>query len=97
MSFQHYRCECYSLIVRLHMEGILQGSPFRRNILWQPGPLTKPPEQRSRRTPSFRIIDFGRSEKVEGDIDAEGTEYNGMTERKHARRELLIGASETFV
>ena len=31
----------------------------------QPGPLTRHPQERSRSTPSFRLIDFGRSTNVE--------------------------------
>ncbi len=50
-----------------------------RNVLVQPGPLTEPPERRSRDTPSFRIIDFGRGDMYE--------EHAGMTheERERAR------------
>ncbi|KAI0922746.1 hypothetical protein AcV5_009639 [Taiwanofungus camphoratus] len=55
------RSECYSLILRLHLADFVQGSMYIRNVLWQPGPLTVPPEKRSRKTPSFRIIDFGRA------------------------------------
>ncbi|KAH9931571.1 uncharacterized protein B0H18DRAFT_952725 [Fomitopsis serialis] len=55
------RSECYSLVVRLQLAEFLQGSMYVRNILWQPGPLWKPPQERSRKTPSFRIIDFGRA------------------------------------
>ena len=40
----------------------------------QPGPLTLPPERRSYDTPSFRIIDFGRGEcwdwELEKDVDS---------------------------
>ncbi len=35
----------------------------------QPGPLTRPPNERSLVTPSFRIIDFGRSERYETYLD----------------------------
>lgn len=47
-------------MLRLHYAGFIQGSFYVRNILAQPGPLTVPPEQRSKKTPSFRVIDFGR-------------------------------------
>ena len=57
------RSECYSLLFRLHYERFRQGSFYDRNVLVQPGPLTAPPEQRSKKTPSFRIIDFGRGER----------------------------------
>jgi len=33
------RSECYSLVLRLHMERFLQGSMYVRNILRQPGPF----------------------------------------------------------
>lgn len=47
---------------RLHNADFIQNSFYTRNILVQPGPLTRPPAERSRDTPSFRIIDFGRGE-----------------------------------
>ena len=51
-------------MLRLHDEGINQGSFYVRNILRQPGPLTAPPEMRSMDTPSFRVIDFGRADEL---------------------------------
>ncbi|EMD36867.1 hypothetical protein CERSUDRAFT_35514, partial [Gelatoporia subvermispora B] len=56
------RSECYSLVLRLHRAGFIQNSFYTRNILMQRGPLTVPPSERSHRTPSFRIIDFGRGD-----------------------------------
>ncbi|KAJ7510895.1 hypothetical protein B0H11DRAFT_1701123, partial [Mycena galericulata] len=56
------RSECFSLALRLHYAEFTQGSFYVRNILRQPGPLTVAPSERSDRTPSFRIIDFGRGE-----------------------------------
>ncbi|KAJ6589323.1 hypothetical protein B0H19DRAFT_235705 [Mycena capillaripes] len=56
------RSECYSLALRLHYAEFTQNSFYVRNILRQPGPLTVAPSERSNRTPSFRIIDFGRGE-----------------------------------
>ncbi|KAF8309812.1 hypothetical protein DL93DRAFT_2062638 [Clavulina sp. PMI_390] len=50
----------FSMLQRLHSSGFTQNSFSPRNILYQPGPLVLPPSQRSNRTPSFRIIDFGR-------------------------------------
>lgn len=55
------RSECYSLLLRFHHAQFDHNSFYIRNILSQPGPLTAPPSQRSSKTPSFRIIDFGRS------------------------------------
>jgi len=34
----------------------------------QPGPLTRHPQERSRSTPSFRLIDFGRSIDVDAQV-----------------------------
>ncbi|KAJ7983030.1 hypothetical protein DFH06DRAFT_1172208 [Mycena polygramma] len=55
------KAECFSLFLRLHMSGFLQKSPFKKNILVQPGPLTAPPQKRALQSPSFRVIDFGRA------------------------------------
>ena len=46
----------------MHHADIVQGSFYVRNIMCQPGPLTLPPKRRSYDTPSFRIINFGRGE-----------------------------------
>lgn len=47
-------------MLRLHHADFVQNSLYTRNILRQPGPLTVRPSERSLKTPSFRIIDFGR-------------------------------------
>lgn len=47
--------------MRLHSSGFLHKSVFARNILVQPGPIHLSPAYRSVNTPSFRLIDFGRS------------------------------------
>jgi len=60
-----YREEVYSLFLHLHNSDFLHNSPYVRNILIQPGPLTRPPNERSIVTPSFRIIDFGRTERYD--------------------------------
>ena len=57
------RNEIRSLFAHLHFANFLHNSAYSRNILVQPGPLTRPPRERSLMTPSFRIIDFGRTEK----------------------------------
>ena len=59
------REEICSLFLHLHNSDFLHNSPYVRNILIQPGPLTRPPNERSIVTPSFRIIDFGRTERYE--------------------------------
>lgn len=54
---------CCGFFERLHAEGFLQSSPYARNVLTQPGPLSLPREERSNASPSFRIIDFGRGDE----------------------------------
>ncbi|KAL7284759.1 hypothetical protein ACG7TL_002066 [Trametes sanguinea] len=58
------REEIRDLWGRLHNLGFFHGSPYPRNMLVQPGPLSAPREQRSMDSPSFRIIDFGRGDTV---------------------------------
>ncbi|KZT64225.1 hypothetical protein DAEQUDRAFT_732892 [Daedalea quercina L-15889] len=95
------RSECYSLMCRLQLARFSQGSMYVRNILWQPGPLWKPPRERSRATPSFRIIDFGRAvfwdelvAKVRGarNRQRKSKEWGDQVnlDRKRFERELLI-------
>ena len=61
----------------MHEAGFVQNSEFPRNVLMQPGPLNVPPAQRHRSTPSFRLIDFGRTvDKVEFDRAKRG-DLNG--------------------
>ncbi|KAJ7320719.1 hypothetical protein DFH08DRAFT_641833, partial [Mycena albidolilacea] len=64
------RSECYSLALRLHYAEFTQNSFYVRNILRQPGPLTVAPSERSDKTPSFRIIDFGRGEHLPLNLEA---------------------------
>lgn len=47
----------------------------------QPGPLTRHPQERSRSTPSFRLIDFGRSINVEEQV-AKTKLKDGLTEEQ---------------
>ena len=58
------REKCLRLFERLHEAGFMQGSPYPRNMLIQPGPLSVPDKERSLKEPSFRIIDFGRGHAV---------------------------------
>lgn len=69
------RTECLSFIIRLYLEGISHSSFYARNILVQPGPLSKPLKQRSLAEPSFRVIDLGRA-----------THWSTHEEREKARR-----------
>ncbi|KAH7915961.1 hypothetical protein BJ138DRAFT_1140844 [Hygrophoropsis aurantiaca] len=56
------RQECASLLFRFHHAGWIHGSFAERKILVQAGPLMDWPMVRwGRHTPSFRLIDFGRS------------------------------------
>lgn len=65
-----------SLVQRLHLARFSQQSMSVRNMTVQPGPLSVPPSKRSKKTPSFRIIDFGRGKNyndgarsVDQDVD----------------------------
>ena len=65
-----YRGLITGIFDRLHNARFTQGSVFWRNILIQPGPLTKPHAERSQNSPSFRLIDFGRGECFDSDGEA---------------------------
>jgi hypothetical protein len=67
----------------------------------QPGPLTRPPSLRSMDSPSFRLIDFGRSERADGYRSRKSA--LGMNEeeidkqwQRNMRNELLV-AKELLV
>ena len=47
----------------------------------QPGPLTRHPQERSLSTPSFRLIDFGRSINVDKQV-AKAVSQKGLTEEE---------------
>ncbi|KAH7928357.1 hypothetical protein BV22DRAFT_1030839 [Leucogyrophana mollusca] len=72
--------ECASLLFRFHHAGWLHGSFAARNILVQSGPLTDWPTVRiARNTPSFRMIDFGRSSLIsDGGLSRAGEEGTGL-------------------
>jgi hypothetical protein len=95
--------ECYSLFLRLSDEDIIQNSSYLRNILIQPGPLSVPPSKRSRATPSFRVIDFGRGQTLEDfekddqgrtPDDFEDGELRKEFLRQCEKREGLAGTQE---
>lgn len=58
------RDEIYSLFLHLHNADYVHHSAYVRSILAQPGPLTRPPIERSMQTPGFRLIDFGRAQRL---------------------------------
>jgi hypothetical protein len=49
----------------MHAQGFVHWSTYARNIVMQPGPLTRHPSLRSLMTPSFRLIDFGRTKSLQ--------------------------------
>jgi hypothetical protein len=81
------REEVYSLFLHLHNSDFLRNSPYVRNILIQPGPITRPSNERSIVTPSFRIIDFGPTERHETYL----AEARGAT-----KEDLEIEAADHF-
>ncbi|KAG2749435.1 hypothetical protein P692DRAFT_20953361 [Suillus brevipes Sb2] len=60
--------ECASLVFRFHHAGWLHESFAARNVLWQQGKPTEWPIQRPYSTKSFRLIDFGRSRKLDSSL-----------------------------
>lgn len=69
--------ECYSLIIRLHFQDFHHNSFRTHSILVQPGPLILPPHLRSMDRPSFRCINFSRTQ----------------TEKKWTAKEIPVGTS----
>ena len=63
------------MLRRLHINNYIHNSFYQRNVLVQPGPLTRPPEERSMKMPSYRVIDFGRS-KLYGPSNDKMSEYD---------------------
>lgn len=55
----------------------------------QPGPLTRHPDERSRLTPSFRLIDFGRSTNLEEEVAKAGSE-EGLTEEQIKKEKTKV-------
>ncbi|KAN0135862.1 hypothetical protein V8E53_006314, partial [Lactarius tabidus] len=75
------------LFVRLHNAGFTQGSAYLRNIVVQPGPLTRPPAERSFDNPSYRIIDFGRGECYD-EVESEDTDEKLSQELKKVHLQM---------
>lgn len=80
------KTECYSLFLRLHSAGFLHQSTYVRNIVMQPGPLTRHPSLRSMMTPSFRLIDFGRTVAISA-----GNRLHRADEEMNVEKELSTG------
>ena len=78
---------------RLHDAKILQGSIAPRNILVQPGPLTRPRAERSFDNPSYRIIDFGRGEYYDG-CEQAFTDGRMSEEQKKVRLRICNNTGE---
>lgn len=87
------------MFMHLHNADIIQKSPYARNILVQPGPLTRPPMQRSIHTPSFRLIDFGRAERlgyftaVEPSLRKAQFNFDMACQEENARVKQALGCS----
>ncbi|KAI0028037.1 hypothetical protein K488DRAFT_34018, partial [Vararia minispora EC-137] len=58
---QDDRHACAALFFYLQSAGWIQQSVYERNVVVQPGPLSEHPARRSKKQPSFRLIDFGRA------------------------------------
>ncbi|THH09022.1 hypothetical protein EW146_g8805 [Bondarzewia mesenterica] len=86
------KISCYSLLRRLHLNDYVHHSFYQRNLLVQPGPLTVPPAQRSLRNPSYRVIDFGRTERRDGlgSLDSNRWVDDAFRELLSSRGELSV-------
>ncbi|KZP19805.1 hypothetical protein FIBSPDRAFT_684061, partial [Athelia psychrophila] len=72
--------ECSSLFYRLYEAGYAHNSIAARNMVVQPGPLSELPERRGMgSTKSFRLIDFGRTERNKS--SSEGIEEEKQIEK----------------
>ncbi|KAF8882974.1 hypothetical protein BD779DRAFT_1787696 [Infundibulicybe gibba] len=103
------RSACYSMLLRLHQADIAHNSFYIRNVLVQPGPLTLPPSLRSTDTPSFRLIDFGRSDawsihleknlrtKVRGYGEKDSKKQTPVDERARLQMEERIKSATTTI
>ncbi|KAF8525114.1 hypothetical protein BU17DRAFT_41999, partial [Hysterangium stoloniferum] len=76
---QYQKAEIYAMFQRFHNSRMMHYSINLRNILAQPGPIfpsqyfaSSPRYARSMSTPSFRIIDFGRTRQVDPTEDGVG-------------------------
>ncbi|KAI0672151.1 hypothetical protein C8Q78DRAFT_729494 [Trametes maxima] len=89
------RMDCFRLFSRLGDAGFVQASPYTRNMLVQPGPLSVPPAKRSLKEPSFRIIDFGRGDSLSLLLQSGSTHVRQFDEwvsddRERAERALRL-------
>lgn len=85
--FCFFRKSIELLLERLHEAKFVQGSMYERNILYQPGPLSVPPANRSGK--EFRIIDFGRGNSIHTS-DLETLKEGIEREKRYACRGGLI-------
>ncbi|KAJ3743257.1 hypothetical protein DFH05DRAFT_1304020 [Lentinula detonsa] len=85
------RNECFTILLRLHHANFIHKSFYVRNFLKQPGPLTKPPQERSISSPSFRLIDFGRTR-----IWRDEMEEALSIEREDQKNKILKNAAQEW-
>ncbi len=78
------------MFLRLHDADVVHNSPYVRNILVQPGPLTVLPAERSLRTPSFKLIDFARSLKLSAVIKEVTGDHIEEERRDIARQDFCF-------
>ncbi|KAI0767599.1 hypothetical protein C8Q74DRAFT_1203803 [Fomes fomentarius] len=91
------RTECFSLVQRLHHLDYIQGSFYVRNIMIQPGPLTLPPDERTYKQPSFRIIDYGRGECWDWEMNKPDMEKRKFDFARRAGEEIARARSELLI
>ncbi len=63
----------------------------------QPGPLTLPPEERTYKQPSFRIIDYGRGECWDWEMNKPDMEKRKFDFARRAGEEIARARSELLI
>ncbi|KAF9492036.1 hypothetical protein BDN71DRAFT_1433540 [Pleurotus eryngii] len=85
------RTECLSFLVRLYLEDMSHSSFYPRNIMVQPGPLSKAPKDRTMQHPSFRLIDLGRADHWRMYTKREVEDYKKKSGKDLPEERLEIG------
>lgn len=63
-------------------------SCYPRNVLVQPGPLSVHPRERSLKTPSYRLVDLGRFERPDDNVDKWDPQHQSKEVWDERRRRL---------
>ena len=84
-----------AMYASLHRAGFLQCSVKLENIAIQPGPLHLPFVERDYATPSFRVLDFGRT-SIRQDLDKENEFSGTVLSKDEFENQAHIQLSKVF-